>query len=250
MKLFNKLFIFFLAFLLNSCAEYKVNKKSTQSEKKLFSSSGFALIYDENLYNEGVINKKIKTNDVIVVYHSFLKKNTPIKIINPENAKVLKTKVYNKAKYPSFFVAIISKRIAEILALDLENPYVEILEVKKNKTFVAKEGKIFEEEKKVANKAPVEKIEINDLSKIKTTSKVKEKNRYILLISDFYYLDSAENLKKELEKKTKLDTFIIKKINNKKYRLYIGPFQNFNSLKSTYISLNKLGFEELNIYKE
>ena len=107
-----------------------------------------------------------------------------------------------------------------------------------------------EEEKKVANKAPVEKIEINDLSKIKTTSKVKEKNRYILLISDFYYLDSAENLKKELEKKTKLDTFIIKKINNKKYRLYIGPFQNFNSLKSTYISLNKLGFEELNIYKE
>jgi len=57
-------------------------------------------------------------------------------------------------------------------------------------------------------------------------------------------------LKKELEKKTKLDTFIIKKINNKKYRLYIGPFQNFNSLKSTYISLNKLGFEELNIYKE
>ena len=96
----------------------------------------------------------------------------------------------------------------------------------------------------------MEKIEINDLSKIKTTSKVKEKNRYILLISDFYYLDSAENLKKELEKKTKLDTFIIKKINNKKYRLYIGPFQNFNSLKSTYISLNKLGFEELNIYKE
>ena len=96
----------------------------------------------------------------------------------------------------------------------------------------------------------MEKIEINDLSKIKTTSKVKEKNRYILLISDFYYLDSAKNLKNELTKKTKLDGFTIKKINNKKYRLYIGPFQNFNSLKSTYISLNKLGFEELNIYKE
>ena len=71
MKLFNKIIIFFLAFLLNSCAEYKVNKKNTQPEKKLFSSSGFALVYDVNLYNEGVISKKIKSNDVIVVYHSF-----------------------------------------------------------------------------------------------------------------------------------------------------------------------------------
>jgi len=78
----------------------------------------------------------------------------------------------------------------------------------------------------------------------------KKKHNYILLISDFYYLDSAENLKNELAKKTKLDGFVIKKINNKKYRLYIGPFQNFNSLKSTYISLNKLGFDELIIYKK
>ena len=132
----------------------------------------------------------------------------------------------------------------------MENPYIEVSEVRKNKTFIAKEGKIFDEEKQVANKAPVEKIEIDDLSKIKTTVKEKKKHHYILLISDFYFLDSAENLKNELTKKTKLDGFLIKKINNKKYRLYIGPFQNFNSLKSTYISLNKLGFDELSIYKE
>ena len=42
----------------------------------------------------------------------------------------------------------------------------------------------------------------------------------------------------------------IKKINNKKYRLYAGPFENFNSLKSTYISLNKLGFADLDIIKD
>ena len=29
-----------------------------------------------------------------------------------------------------------------------------------------------------------------------------------------------------------------------------GPFKNFNALKTTYISLNKLGFENLNIYRE
>ena len=124
------------------------------------------------------------------------------------------------------------------------------MEIKKNKTFVAKEGKIFDEEKNVADKAPVEKIEIDDLSKKDEKKNIKKKHRFIILISDFYYLDSAENLKTELKKKTRLEGFVIKKINNKKYRLYIGPFQNFNSLKSTYISLNKLGFNELNIYKE
>ncbi len=250
MKLLNKIIVFILAFLLNSCAEYKVNKESMQPEKKLFSSSGFALVYDETLYNDGIINKRIKINNEIIVYHSFLKKNTPIKIINPVNSKVISTKIYSKANYPDIFIITISKEISEILDLDLDNPYIEVFEVKKNKTFIAKEGKTFDEEKQVATKAPVEKIEIDDLSKIKTTVKTKKKHHYILLISDFYFLDSAENLKNELTKKTKLDGFLIKKINNKKYRLYIGPFQNFNSLKSTYISLNKLGFDELSIYKE
>ena len=241
--------MYLLFFFITSCAEYKINNKSSQDEKKLFSSSGFALVYDESLYNDGIVNKRIKTEGIIVL-HSFLKKNTPIKIINPINSKVISTKVYSKANYPNIFVTIISKEIAQILDLDLENPYIEIFEIKKNKTFIAKEQKTFDEEKQVANKAPVEKIEIDDLSVVKTTSKTKIEHNYILLISDFYYLDSAESLKLELTQKTKLDGFAINKINNKKYRLYIGPFQNFNSLKSTYISLNKLGFDELRIYKK
>ena len=42
----------------------------------------------------------------------------------------------------------------------------------------------------------------------------------------------------------------VKKINNNKYRLLVGPFKNFNALKTTYISLNNLGFESLNIFRE
>jgi len=55
---------------------------------------------------------------------------------------------------------------------------------------------------------------------------------------------------KELVKKTKINNISVKKINDKKYRLFAGPFKNFNALKTTYISLNKLGFENLNIYRE
>ena len=80
--------------------------------------------------------------------------------------------------------------------------------------------------------------------------KLIKENNFILIINDFYYFDSANNLKKELIEKTKVNNFKVKKINNKKYRLYAGPFKNFNALKTTYISLNDLGFENLNIYRE
>ena len=77
-----------------------------------------------------------------------------------------------------------------------------------------------------------------------------EKRNFFLIISDFYYQDSANNLKDDLIKKIDIENISVKKINDKKYRVFVGPFENFNALKTTYISLNKLGFEDLNIYKK
>ena len=54
----------------------------------------------------------------------------------------------------------------------------------------------------------------------------------------------------ELIKKVNLKNISVKKINNNKYRLLAGPFENFNALKTTYISLNNLGFESLNVYRK
>jgi hypothetical protein len=53
-----------------------------------------------------------------------------------------------------------------------------------------------------------------------------------------------------LIKKSNINNISVKKINDNKYRLLAGPFKNFNALKTTYISLNNLGFESLNIYNE
>ena len=88
------------------------------------------------------------------------------------------------------------------------------------------------------------------LNKKKKKKTYKEKSNFILVISDFYYIDTANNLKKDLLKKIDLNNIYVKKINDTKYRLLVGPFKNFNALKSTYISLNNLGFEELMVYKE
>ena len=242
----------FICFItLYSCADYKTNKGTQKDEKQYYSSSGFALIYDDELFLQKIINKKINNEDIMVM-HSQLKTNTPLRIINPVNSKAIETKIYKKAKYPKIFNIVISKEIASILELDVNNPYVEVVEVKKNKIFIAKKTNTFDEEKKVAENAPVDEITMDDLSKeeLDIVKEISKENNFILVINDFYFEDSANNLKTELVEKTKMNNISIEKINNNKYRLFVGPFKNFNALKNTYISLNNLGFEISNIYTD
>ena len=247
----NKTIIILISLTLINCAGIEKKSSTSKDERNYYSSSGFALIYKDSLYQNKVVNKKIN-NDKILLLHKSLKTNTAVRITNLKNSKSLDTKVYRKAKYPKIFNVLISEKIASILDLDFENPYVEIIELKKNKTFVAKEGNTFEEEKNVAEKAPVEQIQMNNISDSTKNTNAEDikKEKFIIIISDFYYKDSALNLKKELSKKISLKNISIKKINDTKYRLLAGPFENFNALKTTYISLNNLGFEDLNIYNE
>ena len=261
MNLTKNIILLCFILLLGACADYKIDKSKQQEERKFYSSKGFALIYSDNLFEQGGIDKKLNNNDIIdnkinneeiIVLHSSLKKNTPIAIINPATSITVETKVFKTANYPKIFNIVLSKKIATILELNIDNPYVEVFEVKKNKTFIAKEGSIFEEEKQVAESAPIDEVKMDDLSveQVDVKKKVDESNNFFLVISDFYFYDSAKNLKDELVKKTQINKFLVEKISNNKYRLSAGPFKNFNSLKSIYISLNNLGFEGINIYKE
>ena len=245
----NKIIFFsILLVFVSSCAEYNViqNKKK---EKIYYSSTGFTLIYDDILFENKTINKKIN-NENIIFAHNILKYNTPVKIINPMNLKSIITKVHKNVDYPKIFNSVISKKISDSLELDPSNPYIEIIEIKKNKIFIAKKSNTFEEEKRVAGKAPVDDIKMDDLqaNSTNTSKELSLKKNFILVINDFYYEKSAISLKNELLQKSNLDKLYIKKINNKQFRLSVGPFQNFNALKNSYISLNNLGFENLNIY--
>ena len=117
--------------MINACANYKVNKPKSEIERTYYSSKGFALIYEDSFFDEGVIGKKVQ-NDKIVVMHDTLRRNTSIKIVNPDNSKDIDVKIYKKTFYPKIFKVVISKKVADILELDQENPYVEILELKIN----------------------------------------------------------------------------------------------------------------------
>ena len=118
-----------------------------------------------------------------------------------------------------------------------------------NKSFIAKKAVTESIEKKIANSAPVDKININNLSKFKKVKKIKLKT-YSILVADFYNLSSAELLKERLSlilAKSNYQLIYINKKNNKSYELLMGPYNTINKLKNDYIILSDSNFEELDI---
>ena len=246
---FNLIYIYIFIFLFSCTQDMKIIKKHSKVKVRepTYSSKGFALIYEDSIFERKIVNKKLN-NDQNYVLHSFLKNNTLVSISNPFNSKSLTAKVRKTYKYPSIYNIVITKKMADNLDLDINNPYVEVLTIKKNDKFIAKEASIFEEEKNVANKAPVTSININDLSVSTPKIEVKKKKpSYIINIAEFYFFESAETIKNRFEKEANLVNITIEKISKNQFKVYSGPYASFNSMKETYLSLNKLGFENLNI---
>ena len=155
------------------------------------------------------------------------------------------------SQYPSFNNIVLSVRIAEELDLNVNQPYVEIIEILENSIFVAQKAKTFDEERNVAIKAPVNKISINDLNIVKNTDekKLNIKFSYLIKIADFYFNDTALMMLKRIKGETLIKNPKIKKMSNKKYRVYLGPFNNINSLQKSYNDVSILGFENIEIIR-
>ena len=243
--------IIVLLFLLSSCTNnIVIQNNQDQIIKPKFINSGFALIYDEKLFINEIINKKMNDRDLII-FQKNLKKGTSVKLLNPIKNKSLIAHVGKKTIYPSFNNSVVSKRIASELELNDDEPYIIIEEIVDNSAFFAKKAKTYEEEKKVANKAPVEKILVNDLNKIskKTNTKKVKKFNYSIKIADFYFEDSAKTMKKKIINESSIKNVdIIEKTKNK-YRVIIGPYLNLKSLQKDYNKLEKLNFENIEIIK-
>ena len=241
---------FFLIFFLFSCVEdVKLINKNNIQVKKTFISKGFTLIYNDNLIKKKTIKKRIDDREYVIL-HSFLERNTYVKIFNPINSKTVIAKVKYKTNYPIIYNSVITNRIAEELELNYEDPYVEIIEIRKNDTFIVKKAKTFDEEKNVANKAPVTDININVISNgTENTEISSKKNEYIINIGEYYYLDSAKVVKNRLINEANLTNVKIKKISENKFRVYVGSYSFFNAMKDPYFAISKLGFEHLDVIK-
>ena len=246
----NILFIIIFIFLSNCTTTTLVNNKMNKTIVNAYSNKGFALIYSEDLLKQKIIDKKIDERSLVILQKK-LKTNTLVKITNILNNKSLIATVRKSSKYPSFNNSVLSLRIAEELELDIDQPYVEVLEILDNSIFVAKKAKIYDEEKNVAFKAPVNSININDLNVVKNNVQKKLITRfsYIVKIADFYFNDTALMMVNRIKVESYIKDPKIEKISDKKYRVYLGPFDNINSLQKSYNDISILDFENIEIIK-
>ncbi len=245
-----KIIVIFLI-LLTSCANNTEKQRSEiLSINNKFYNSGFTLIYDDNLYFEKIINKKMDDRDLII-FQKNLKKGTSVKLFNPINNKSLIAQVGRHSIYPNFNNSVVSKRIASELELSLEEPYIIIEEIIHNSAFIAKKTKMFEEEKKVANKAPVDKITVNDLnqSSKKKTNTNSQKFNYFIKIADFYFIDSAKIMRNRIINESTIKNVYIRELSKNKFRVILGPYLDLKSLQKEYNKLEKFNFENIEIIK-
>jgi len=234
-----------LLFFLISCTQ----NYSKSELNKTFNSKGFAYIYSEEDFINKVIKKKLDNNSLQIA-HNKLKPGSLIKITNIKTNDSIILRNKKRFQYPEFYKILITKPVAEEINLEIDLPLVEVIEVKKNKSFVAKKTKIFKEEKKTHNNAPIETVKIDNISKNKTIKDKATKDKFYIIIAEFYSKNSASLLKKRITQE--LTNFNSKKLyikskKSNKITLLSGPYNSINLMKNDYIQLKNFGFEELDI---
>lgn len=236
--------LLFIFIFLVSCTNSPIKKNKTNYTP--YKSSGFALIPSYNLHQNENFYKKID-NDNFEIAHNILKKNSILKITNPFNMKSVELKVTKKIKFSPFYKVLLSKKVADKLELNREMPFVEVIERKKNKSFVAKIATTHTEEKKVKNKAPITQVKIDNISVNKKVN-IKKDKKFSIIVGIFYSEISTNELKEILERGYIAEgSLIVKKLGKNKFMLSSKPYTSINTLKNLYFGLNKYGFDDLEI---
>jgi hypothetical protein len=250
---YKSILIVFFIFLLG-CEQNNLKKNVINKEvMSKYKNSGFALVYDPVLKKEKKISKKID-NRSLFIFHKNLKKNSFVKITNPINQKtVIAEVISNKVSFSDFYNSVITSRIADELSLNLNEPYIDLVLISQNSTFIAKKAKTYNEEKKVAEKAPVDGIQIDNLGDVNQPKNEAKKDNifsYSIKIADFYYKDSAKNMSDRIIDETNITNPVIKTISNTKYRVLLGPFNDIKKLEDSFNEIKSLDFENIEILKD
>ncbi len=243
--IFLLLFIYFTG--CDQLNNKQANKLEFKSERK-YKNIGFTLIYNKDL------NLKKLDQRSLQIFHKTLKAKSQVKITNPLNNKSLIAEIKsNRVRFSDFYNSIITNRIAEELEIDLSEPYIEIILISKDSTFVANKVKTFEEEMEVAQKAPIDGIQISNLSgesKNQTKKKINQKFSYSIKVADFYYKKTADLMIDRIKTETTIVDIKLIKLSQTNYRVLLGPFNDIYSLKESFEKMNLLNFENLEILKD
>ncbi len=238
---YNYIFIFLL---LSSCTSTSM----TKYEKPVLNSKGFAYIYNLKDYENKFIKKKINSDELIIA-HNKAKRGSLLKITNPKNGKNIILKNSFRLDYPDFYKILITKSISNQIGLNENFPYVEVEELKKNKSFIAKKAEMHEEEKQLGVKAPVEKVKINNISKTKIKT-FNEQPEFVIILGNFYSQESAKLLIKRIKTESlslRNKKISINKKNKHNFEVFLGPYNTIKMIKNDYIALKQINFDEVDI---
>ncbi|MSP10625.1 MAG: hypothetical protein EXR14_03415 [Pelagibacteraceae bacterium] len=241
------LLIFFLLFLSSCIKEFNADENVKFKFDKKYKNSGFALIYSDNLK----ISEKLD-NTSLFIFHKSLEKKSFVKITNPLNEKSLIAEVIkNTVNFSDFYNSVITERIMNELELNQNEPLIEINLISPNSTFIAKKVEIFDEEKKIAEKAPVDIIQTSGFQILNNKTKKSEKKNfsYSIKIAEFYYFNSAQDTMDAINKKINLKNMKIVKLSDTRFILFLGPFNDIKILEDAFIKMKSLNFENLEILK-
>ncbi len=248
MKFKNIIFLIAFIFVIG-CNQYSVKKtpKINFKPEKKYTNMGFSLIYHDDL------NIKKLDHRSLQIFHKSLKAKSLVKITNPLNNKSIIAEIKsNKVQFSNFYNSVITQRIAESLEINPLEPYIEIVLISKNTTFIANKAKTFEEEREVAQKAPIDGIQISNLgdgSKDEIKKKPKHKFAYSIKVADFYYKKTAYIMMDRIKTETTIKDVKVIRLSKTNYRVSIGPFNDINSLIDSFNKMNSLNFENLEILK-
>jgi len=244
--------LFFIIFIVFTGCKLETAKNNIVYDNNIYINKGFALVFSEDLIKNKITKKKIDSRS-LDIHHSYLPKGTKVKITNLLNNKSIVGNVSKKVKNINFYNSIISLRISEELEINSDQPFIEIKEIKDNSIFLAKKTKIYDEEKNVANKAPVDSISINDLNSSNKKKKIVKNERkflYLIKVVDFYFLENARNLRNRIINNTNIKKVNILSVSENIHRIILGPYKNINTLQKDFYSIRDLGFENINIISQ
>ena len=246
---FRNIFFLLLLIFFTSCDHYRTKKNPILNfiPEKKYKNTGFTLIYNEDL------NLKQLDQTSLQIFHKTLKAKSQVKITNLLNNRSLLAVIKsNKVDFPNFYNSIISNRIAETLQINPLEPYIEIVLISKDTAFVVSKAKTFEEEREDAQKAPIDGIQISDLSEMSENQSKKQLNQkfsYSIKVADFYYKKSAKLMIDRIKTETTINGIKLIELSKNNYRVLLGPFNGINSLIESFEKMNSLKFENLEILK-
>ena len=97
-----KFILFFFLISLSACVNQPFKKEiKSETTKNFFLNKGFALVYNDDLYNKKKVKGKIEKRSLII-FQKNLNENSTVRITNLINSKYIIVKVGKKFEYPFF----------------------------------------------------------------------------------------------------------------------------------------------------